>query len=221
MKIDLPEGFTPVKDKEVKISAVITNAANAFNYKLPISLEKGTKEIEFNNPPVIHPHESFPCDFKVKAGWSAHPFRPRPDTYKLRVAAEYDKDSKTCFASETIDLSLFPSFGSMLTGTLAGSLLGTIVKNADTIPKIQPPALASQGDFVAQVMSIFAIPLIFGLIAGLILMRKKDVQPFLTIEDFWGGIVVGFAVGYGGSSILTRLLPTELGGSGSNQTSGT
>ncbi|MFL6478527.1 MAG: hypothetical protein ACJ707_06890, partial [Nitrososphaera sp.] len=101
------------------------------------------------------------------------------------------------------------------------SLLGTIVKNAATIPKIQPLTLATQGDFVGQIMSIFAIPLIFGLITGLILMRKKDVQPFLTIEDFWGGIVVGFAVGYGGSSILTRLLPPELGGTGSNQTSGT
>jgi hypothetical protein len=54
-------------------------------------------------------------------------------------------------------------------------------------------------------MSIFVIPLIFGLIARLILTRKKDVQPFLTIEDFWGGIVVGVVVGYSGSQFLEQL----------------
>jgi hypothetical protein len=33
-------------------------------------------------------------------------------------------------------------------------------------------------------------------------MRKKDVQPFLTIEDFWGGILLGFLVGTNGQMFL-------------------
>ncbi|HSF51191.1 MAG TPA: hypothetical protein VLA74_10565 [Nitrososphaeraceae archaeon] len=35
-------------------------------------------------------------------------------------------------------------------------------------------------------------------------MRKKDVQPFLTVEDFWGGLLLGFFVGYIGKSFIDR-----------------
>jgi hypothetical protein len=182
-----------------------------------MELERGQAEIETDNT-IIQPREPYPYDFRIKAGWSGHPFHPRPESYRLRVTANYEVKGKVCFASEIIDLSLFPSFGSMLSGTLARSLLGTIVRNAETIARF--PMLSTQTQIIEEIMGIFIVPLIFGLVAGLILMRKKDVQPFLTIEDFWGGIVVGFVVGYGGSDIVTRILSTDLG-TASNQTSGT
>ena len=44
-------------------------------------------------------------------------------------------------------------------------------------------------------------------------MRKKDVQPFLTVEDFWGGILFGFQVGYSGQQIFKQFLslPSAMG----------
>lgn len=99
----------------------------------------------------------------------------------------------------------------MLTGTLVGSALETVVRNDEDLPTlIQIPTLFTQAEFSTLIMTIFVVPLIFGLVAGLNLMRRKDVQPFLTIEDFWGGIVVGFVAGYGGSDILSGLLATDL-----------
>ena len=39
----------------------------------------------------------------------------------------------------------------------------------------------------------------------IILMRKKDVQPFLTTEDFWGAILIGFLAGYTGQELFQQL----------------
>jgi hypothetical protein len=155
----------------------------------------------------IQPHNRYEKAFEIKAGWSGSPFRPRPETYNnIPVVVSYiDSNGMTHTESTSLELSLFPSFGSMLLGTLVGSMLGTFVRNSEEIPKLRFDTIALPEESIVQIMSIFVIPLIFGLIAGLILTRKKDVQPFLTIEDFWGGIVVGFVVGYSGSQFLEQL----------------
>jgi hypothetical protein len=52
--------------------------------------------------------------------------------------------------------------------------------------------------------------LIFSFIAGVVLMRRKDVQSFITIEDFWGGILIGFVIGYGGIQALQSIFHLPL-----------
>jgi fluoride ion exporter CrcB/FEX len=91
----------------------------------------------------------------------------------------------------------------MLIGTLIGSLLGTVV-NA-IVPHVQNNKVPIPG-FEIIIPQIFA-NLILGFIVGITLMRKKDVQSFLTVEDFWGGILLGFLVGYSGGQFLKGLLP--------------
>ncbi|MFL6401359.1 MAG: hypothetical protein ACJ72J_17510 [Nitrososphaeraceae archaeon] len=54
--------------------------------------------------------------------------------------------------------------------------------------------------------SIIIVNLILGFIAGIVLMRRKDVQSFITIEDLWGGILIGFIVAYTGRQFLEGLL---------------
>lgn len=36
--------------------------------------------------------------------------------------------------------------------------------------------------------------------------RKKDAQPILSIEDFWGGVLIGFLAGFLGKSFLDRFI---------------
>jgi hypothetical protein len=45
--------------------------------------------------------------------------------------------------------------------------------------------------------------------------RKRDTQPILSIEDFWGGLFIGAMTGYTGKSALNQILPKTTGGSGS------
>jgi len=37
--------------------------------------------------------------------------------------------------------------------------------------------------------------------------RTGDSQPILTVEDFWGGLIVGFMIGYLGSSFFQEVVP--------------
>jgi hypothetical protein len=157
----------------------------------------------------IQPKATHREDFNLKAGWSGG-LRPRPDTYTISGEVVYELQTKKYQSIKDIEVSIFPSVGSMLVGTLVGSVLGTIVKVLTGGPlrgiglvtpndKVVSPL--SWGD-VFNLLPLFFVNLILGLLIGIILMRKKDVQPFLTVEDFWGGILLGFFVGYLGLPFL-------------------
>lgn len=149
----------------------------------------------------IQPNDTYRVDFNLKAGWSGG-LRPRPDTYIISAEVEYNLEGKKLFEQINIEVSIFPSLGSMLVGTLVGSLLGTVVNVI--LPPIQNKNLNMPGfEFILAQISA---NLILGFIVGITLMRKKDVQPFLTVEDFWGGILLGFLVGYSGQQIFKELL---------------
>ena len=48
--------------------------------------------------------------------------------------------------------------------------------------------------------------------AVVLFARKKDVQPLIAIEDFWGGIAIGFLVAYSGPQLIKNLLTNTTSG---------
>ena len=38
-------------------------------------------------------------------------------------------------------------------------------------------------------------------------IRTGESQPILTVEDFWGGLIVGFMIGYLGSDFFQQIVP--------------
>jgi len=42
--------------------------------------------------------------------------------------------------------------------------------------------------------------------------RKSSAQPLVSVEDFWGGMVIGFTVGYFGFNQFLHLFPAGSGG---------
>jgi hypothetical protein len=59
------------------------------------------------------------------------------------------------------------------------------------------------------------IPLLGSVLLGVVVViafsRKKDAQPILAIEDFWGGLFIGVMAGYGGKAALSQFVTTETG----------
>jgi hypothetical protein len=59
--------------------------------------------------------------------------------------------------------------------------------------------------------SDFLVQTVAGILLGGVLVvafvRKKDAQPFISIEDFYGGFFVGFSAGYIGKALLNKVLP--------------
>ena len=50
-----------------------------------------------------------------------------------------------------------------------------------------------------------ALAMILSGVAVVFIARKSDAQSFVTVEDFWGGLLIGFFVGYTGSSFFAKL----------------
>lgn len=39
--------------------------------------------------------------------------------------------------------------------------------------------------------------------------RKRDTQPFISVEDFWGGLFVGAVTGYTGKSMIHEVIGSK------------
>jgi hypothetical protein len=50
-------------------------------------------------------------------------------------------------------------------------------------------------------VAIFLAIILSGM-AVVFLARKSDAQSFVSVEDFWGGMLMGFLVGYTGTSFF-------------------
>jgi hypothetical protein len=152
----------------------------------------GPSIVHSSNGQIVQPKAKYREDFNLKAGWTGG-LRPRPDTYAISAEVTYEVKNVSWHKQITIDVSIFPSLSSMLFGALFGSILGTVVK-----------ALVSPG--TPNIFAALFTNLVLAFIIAVTLMRKKDVQPFLTIEDFWGGILLGFLVGTNGQTFLDTIM---------------
>jgi uncharacterized membrane protein YfcA len=93
------------------------------------------------------------------------------------------------------------SLVSMIMGSILGGLGGWFTSKGSSV-KFEPAAIIEL--FVSLVLSAMAVVLF---------ARKKDVQPLIAIEDFWGGVAIGFLVAYSGPKIFEKLIPNPPTGS--------
>jgi hypothetical protein len=98
----------------------------------------------------------------------------------------------------------------MIWGSVIGSVIGFAVRTY-----YQATATSDAGTpATANAFSVLSWSLWFGLlvqvlVGGIVVVafaRKKDAQPILSIEDFWGGMLIGFLAGYGGKAFLQQVI---------------
>ena len=81
-----------------------------------------------------------------------------------------------------------------LWGAIAGSLLRALYASASR-PPLDPRFFA---DLCGGILLAAVVVIAFA--------RKKDVQPFISVEDFWGGFFVGVIAAYGGKTLIDQYL---------------
>ena len=99
----------------------------------------------------------------------------------------------------------------MMFGAAAGSFLGYIVKDIFTEKTLMSAVTAGGIGNILPSCLVLIANMILGVVSVIIFARKKDVQPILAIEDFWGGILIGFIVGYTGKIFVEKILPYGAG----------
>lgn len=117
-------------------------------------------------------------------------FRPLSHSFQIQVS--YSVDGQDHTGTIPFDLTIQAALGSISAGSLAGAILGTLVRslsNSSTTPVTTHPLGVLQA-LAVSIMASIAVVVAFA--------RKSSAQPLVSIEDFWGDLVIGFTVGYFG-----------------------
>jgi hypothetical protein len=130
----------------------------------------------------------------------------KPMQYIIRYSVNFSmhppghSSSKNSQCTNTISQKLVirSPLKSVMFGAASGGFIGTAVRILQTF---NPETFV----FSAQQFVTAAISIILSAMAVVFLARKSDTQSLVSIEDFWGGLVIGFLVGYAGISFFESL----------------
>lgn len=205
----------PTSDQTLNINAEpnseVEIAANLSEYTtVNINLEKEAKlqylaqkddinkaSTEEKKSITVEPHCEAVAYFQISTdGWLF--FTPTRRSLSTLVTYAVNGKKKTQVVTSEFDVR--PPLLSMVVGTISGALLGTLAKvlNAGVLSNWQ------------DILVAIGASVVMSLIATLALSRKTGTQGFITVEDFFGGFVIGALIGYGGSSYFEKaIIPTD------------
>jgi len=151
---------------------------------------KEARDAEAN---VLQPGNSILKEFTVRT-LERNTFTP--SVYWLHMQISYEMDGKLNHDTAKTALNIKAPISAMAYGAVLGAVIGTFLRHFQD----GKPALNAQ-----LWVSMFTSVLI-GLVMVIAFARKKDAQPFITIEDFYGGAFIGVIAGLTGYSLLDQLL---------------
>jgi hypothetical protein len=93
------------------------------------------------------------------------------------------------FDTINYNLNIRSNFFSICIGAVLGSLMGSLLRNLSGVVS-QVTAMAVWQAVIVGGISSLAVVIAFA--------RKTAAQPMVSIEDFWGGTLIGFSVGFFG-----------------------
>jgi hypothetical protein len=112
---------------------------------------------------------------------------------------------KTSLFTNTIsyEIAIRPSLFALITGAGFGAIAGSLARSLQSSPHVALKSLTSE-DMVNGALPII-LSLILGIVAVIFVARKSEAQSFISVEDFWGGLLIGFFVGYTGTEFFSKL----------------
>ena len=113
-------------------------------------------------------------------------FTPLSHTFQIQV--KYSVDGADNSDTVPYHLSIASTIAAMTVGASAGAVLGAILKILTSAP--QSNLLSAATAIIAAVLASVAVVVAFA--------RKSGAQPMVTVEDFWGGALIGISVGFFG-----------------------
>lgn len=93
---------------------------------------------------------------------------------------------------------------SVILGSAFGGVIGSIARSLQG----EGGAVAFSGPHANSTIGAVLLAAILSGAAVLFSARKSDTQSFVTVEDFWGGLLVGFLIGYSGTAAFTKITHT-------------
>jgi hypothetical protein len=219
--LNAEEGSDIVLDQPMsKFTSIRINAEKNAKLKLSdatwqnIMAEQGGKELALAtigapsslSKNVIEPHcETVAYVPLITTGWML--FKPlRMNlTYLIRFTAG-DNSRQVLTQVITSALDVRPPLRSIVIGSIFGSVLGASAKFAQLVGQSGTDAFSFLIDHTSVEITQIVASIIMGVIATVALSRKSGAQNFITVEDFFGGFVIGVLIGYQGTSYFENIL---------------
>jgi len=112
-----------------------------------------------------------------------------PLTHRFEIQINHTTDGTDHTDTVAYEQSIRSTLSAMCVGSAVGAIFGSLLKNFSGSLISTNMHLVIQGLFVS-VLASTAVVVAFA--------RKANTQPIISIEDFWGGALLGFTVGFFG-----------------------
>jgi len=112
-----------------------------------------------------------------------------PLSHKFQIQVNYAGDGADHTDTVAYEQSIRSTISAMSIGAACGAIIGTLLKSLN-----ESQESASGGfRFRALIVSVLA-----SFVVVIAFARKSTAQPIVSVEDFWGGALIGFTVGFFG-----------------------
>jgi hypothetical protein len=112
-----------------------------------------------------------------------------PLMHKFLIEINYEGDGIAHRDTVAYEQNIRSTLSAICVGSAVGAIFGSLLKSFNGSPVSANLHSVLEGLFVSLVAST-AVVVAFA--------RKANAQPIISIEDFWGGAVLGFTVGFFG-----------------------
>src|ERR1044072_188549 len=137
-----------------------------------------------------------------------------PSSYELPIQLEYKISGTSHQNSFRHRISVRSPLKAAILGAMIGACAGFLLK--DVFEERAIVRIFSTGTTIDVLVWLVALSgnVLLAIIVVIAFARKRDTQPILSIEDFWGGLFIGAMAGYAGKSLVNQLLspPPSMGG---------
>jgi hypothetical protein len=141
-------------------------------------------------------------------------FRPIRYDLECTINFAFDPSENARLYTNAVQhtMTVRASVGAVMIGALVGGISGFLAASMQAFNQPEPEVitLGINTWSVIYFSLRLLLTVILSMMAVVFLARKSETQSLVSIEDFWGGLVIGFLVGYTGTSAFEGL--TGVGG---------
>lgn len=124
-----------------------------------------------------------------------------PLAHKLQIQVNYVVDDRDHLYTVPFDLTIQAEIKAVMVGSVIGSTIGGIARSlSDIKSNITNSSISS-----VAILSIL-LAVILSAVTVVSFARKNGVQQIVSVEDFWGGLFLGFLIGFLGQEFALNLI---------------
>lgn len=155
--------------------------------------EGETESTGFEKGQSLQPADSITIPFTFQA---PHLLRPKSSDLQFEITYQREGSPKITTHSLGVKVSFYPSTFAVPTGGMIGAICGYFIRFALLNGEVSTPAFSWLN---------LAGSLLLGLVVALLTSRKPSTNKAITVEDFWGGFIVGALTGIFSEQMINKL----------------